>query len=315
MTRVLRWAEMEPALEKIDVVGAMEVGFRAYSAGQAVIPPVGELCFDKPPGDVHIKYGYLREGDYYVVKIASGFYENPQLGLPSSQGLMLLFSKTSGQTEAVLLDDGRLTDIRTAAAGAVAARHLAPEEVSQIGIVGAGIQARCQLAYLMKVTACRDVMVWGRNHERVGAYAREVAELGARVTVAGDAEQLARSSNLIVTTTPSREPLLQAAWIQPGTHITAVGSDSPDKQELDAAILGRADVVVADSISQCLVRGEIHRAIEGGQLTEARVVELGAVVAGTVPGRTSPEQVTVVDLTGVAVQDLQIASAVYEALR
>jgi len=315
MTSVFRWAEMEPALEKIDVLDAMEVGFRAYSAGQAVIPPVGELCFDKPPGDVHIKYGYLRDGAHYVVKIASGFYDNPQLGLPSSQGLMLLFSKSTGQTEAVLLDDGRLTDIRTAAAGAVAARHLGPENVSQIGIVGAGIQARCQLAYLLKVTACRNVMVWGRNRGRVEAYARDVAELGVRVTVAGAAEQLARSSNIIVTTTPSREPLLQAAWIQPGTHITAVGSDSPEKQELAADILGNADVVVADSIAQCLERGEIHRAIEGGQLTKERVVELGAVVGGTVPGRVSPDQVTVADLTGVAVQDLQIASAVYEALR
>ena len=142
MTTVLTWAEMEPLLKDIDVIGAMEAGFSAYSAGQAVIPPVGELCIEDPPGDVHIKYGYLTEGEHYVVKIASGFYDNPKLGLPSSQGLMLLFSKTTGQTKAVLLDEGRLTDIRTGAAGAVAARHLAPSSISQIGIMGTGIQAR-----------------------------------------------------------------------------------------------------------------------------------------------------------------------------
>ena len=313
MTKMMTWSEMEPLLENIDVIGAMEEGFRAYSNGLAVIPPVGELCFDHPPGDVHIKYGYLRTGAYYVVKIASGFYDNPKLGLPSSQGLMLLFSKKTGQIAAVLLDEGRLTDIRTGAAGAVAARYLGPKEISQIGIIGTGIQARVQLEYLERVTDCRKVMVWGRSEEHTHAYARDVTARGFEARVADDAKTLAESCNLIVTTTPSREPLLQNDWIRPGTHITAVGADSPEKQELDSAILGRADVVVADSISQCLLRGEINRAITSGHLKEERVVELGAVLADTSTGRVDPEQITVADLTGVAVQDLQIAAAVYGA--
>ena len=313
MTTVLTWAEMEPLLKDIDVIGAMEAGFRAYSAGQAVIPPVGELCIEEPPGDVHIKYGYLTEGEHYVVKIASGFYDNPKLGLPSSQGLMLLFSKTTGQTKAVLLDEGRLTDIRTGAAGAVAARHLAPSSISQIGIMGTGIQARVQLEYLTGVTDCREAMVWGRSIERAEAYAEEMKGLGINVRVAPDAQALASTSNLIVTTTPSREPLLRAEWIQPGTHITAVGADSPEKQELDGAILAKADVVVADSVAQCLLRGEIHRAIGAGLLEQDQVVELGAVIAGKVEGRRGDDQITVADLTGVAVQDLQIAAAVYAA--
>ena len=313
MTKVMTWAEIEPLLEDIDVIGAMEEGFRAYSEGLAVIPPVGELCFDQPPGDVHIKYGYLQSGDYYVVKIASGFYDNPKQGLPSSQGLMLLFDKNTGQTEAVLLDEGRLTDMRTAAAGAVAARHLGPENVSQIGIVGTGIQARVQLAYLAHVTSCRDVMVWGRSEENAQAYARDVSAQGFEVRVAANPKNLAESCNLIVTTTPSREPLLERAWIQPGTHITAVGADSPEKQELDSKILGQADVVVADSISQCLLRGEIHRAISLGALKEEGIVELGAVIGGKTKGRANSAQITVADLTGVAVQDLQIAAAVYGA--
>ena len=313
MTTVLTWAEMEPLLKDIDVIGAMEAGFRAYSAGQAVIPPVGELCIEDPPGDVHIKYGYLTEGEHYVVKIASGFYDNPKLGLPSSQGLMLLFSKTTGQTKAVLLDEGRLTDIRTGAAGAVAARHLAPSSISQIGIMGTGIQARVQLEYLTGVTDCREAMVWGRSIERAEAYAEEMKGLGINVRVAPDAQALASTSNLIVTTTPSREPLLRAEWVQPGTHITAVGADSPEKQELDGAILAKADVVVADSVAQCLLRGEIHRAIGAGLLEQDQVVELGAVIAGKVEGRRGDDQITVADLTGVAVQDLQIAAAVYAA--
>ena len=138
---VVRKADIEAALAHVDVAGAIAEGFVAYSNGRTVVPPVGELRFDAPPGDVHIKYGYVRGGETYVVKIASGFYENPLIGLPSSNGLMLVFAQKTGELRAVLLDEGLLTDVRTAAAGAVAAKHLAPPDVRAIGIVGTGIQA------------------------------------------------------------------------------------------------------------------------------------------------------------------------------
>jgi ornithine cyclodeaminase len=305
-------ADIEQVLPRLDLLPAIERAFARYSAGEAVVPPVGELLL--PGGDVHIKYGFLAGDPYYVVKIASGFYDNPKRGLPSSSGLMLLFRQDSGEPVAVLLDEGRLTDVRTALAGAVAAKHLAPPVVRRIGIVGTGIQARLQLRFLSG-TGCRDVLVWGRGEQQLAAYGEEMTAVGFDVDVTLDADEILASCDLVVTTTPATAPILRAAALRAGTHITAVGSDTAAKQELEAAILARADVVVADSRAQCRERGEIHRALASGVLAEDRVIELGDVIAGRVAGRTEDDQVTVADLTGVAVQDITIAAAVYEALR
>ena len=310
--RVITIEEIREVLPRLDPFAAMEAAFSSYSEGQAVVGPVGELLFETPPGDVHIKYGYLKGDDYYVVKVASGFYDNPKLGLPSSNGLMLLFDQKTGAGLAVLLDEGYLTDIRTAAAGAVAARHLAPKPVERIGIVGSGVQARLQLVYLAGIVACTDVLAWGRGEAQLESFAADMEDRGFTVDTTRNAAEILRDCNLVVTTTPSTEPLLHVADLRPGTHITAVGSDTPHKQELESAILARADVIVADSIEQCRYRGEIHRAIEAGAIPRENVTELGQVILGQ-PGRTSDEQITVADLTGVAVQDIQIAEAVYRA--
>ncbi|RME82322.1 MAG: ornithine cyclodeaminase family protein [Caldilineae bacterium] len=312
MTHIFTREQIERILPSLHLLPAIEDGFARYSAGDAVVPPVGELLL--PGGEVHIKYGYLRDDPYYVVKIASGFYGNPQIGLPSSNGLMLLFSQQTGTLEAALLDEGHLTDIRTAMAGAVAARHLAPPQISRIGIVGTGTQARLQLLYLSKISPCRQVLVWGRNAQHARTYRQEMEQHGFLVEIAQSPDELLHTCQLIVTTTPATCPLLYARDLRPGVHITAVGSDTPAKQELDPDILAHADLVVADSISQCLERGEIHHAVAYGVLSREHLLELGDIVAGRAPGRTSPRQISVADLTGVAVQDIKIAQAVYSAL-
>jgi ornithine cyclodeaminase len=304
----LRLDEIKAILPAVDLLTAIEEGFAAYSAGRAVVPPVGELLLEG--GDVHIKYGYLREEPFYVVKIASGFYGNPALGLPSSNGLMLLFEQRTGQLRCVLLDEGYLTDMRTAAAGAIAARHLAPRWVERIGIVGTGNQARQQLRFLHELAPC-PVLVWGRGEAQLEDYAADMVDYEFQIETTTDASDILKHCNLVVTTTPATEPLLFATDLRPGTHITAVGSDTAQKQELDPAILGRADLVVADSIKQCLERGEIHQALKAGTIADSDVVELGYIISGQYPGRSSDEQITVADLTGVAVQDIKIAEAVY----
>ena len=310
--KILTFDQIKTILPTLDLLPAIEAGFAAYSAGKAVVPPVGELLLEK--GEVHIKYGYIEAQPYYVIKIASGFYENPALGLPSSDGLMLVFDQSTGQLVGILLDEGHLTNIRTAAAGAIAAKYLAPKIVGRIGIVGSGTQARLQLEYLKEITACRDVLVWGLVPEELPAYQEEMRRQGFQVETTRNAADILRSCNLVVTATPATEPILQATDLQPGTHITAVGSDTPEKQELEAAILARADLVVADSISQCLARGEIYQALKAGQIKQEQVMELGELIAGKAPGRTLETQITVADLTGVAVQDIQIASMVHEAV-
>ena len=311
--KVYNLKEIKEALKGLDIVPAIEDGFVQYSNGNVVVPPVGELIFDDPPGDVHIKYGYIKNDDIYVIKIASGFFNNEALGLPSSQGMMLAYSQKTGVPVAILHDEAHLTNIRTAAAGAVVAKYLAPDNVDCIGIIGTGTQARLQLEYLSGIVDCKHVKVWGRHVDHTDAYCAEMNKQGYSVS-STDLESLTKACNLIVTTTPSTEPLIASDWVQPGTHITAMGSDTPGKQELDIEILNRADRVVADSIAQCIERGEIAKALEAGVLVEDEVVELGHVISGKAEGRTRADQLTVADLTGVAVQDIQITNAVLNSL-
>ncbi len=227
---------------------------------------------------------------------------------------MLVFSQKTGILQNILLDNGHLTNVRTAIAGEIAAKHLAPETINAIGVLGTGIQARMQVEYLQSVTPCREVVVWGRTPERVEEYKCYMETKGFNVTRADSPAQVASSTNLIITTTPSTTPLLFATDIQPGTHITAMGSDTDKKQELDSSILARADIVIGDSLSQCRVRGEISKALAVGLIEEKHIIELGNYISNAPPFKRDEKTISVVDLTGVAVQDIQIAAAVCQKL-
>jgi ornithine cyclodeaminase len=315
MPVVVPLAEIKKALAAIDPIPLIEEGFAAYSRGEVVVPPVGELVFNDPPGDVHIKYGYIKGDDFYVIKIASGFTNNPKLGLPSGDGLMLVFSQKTGVLEAILLDEGYLTNLRTAVAGAVVAKYLAPSRVTAVGVVGAGVQGRMQLDWLRRVRKFDEAVVWGIDEEELGVYRRDMESPGLKIRTTLRAEEVAAAANLIVTCTPATSPVLKAEWIRPGTHITAVGSDTAAKQELEAAILARADRVVVDSLSQSELRGEVFKAVSAGAIERDRLVELGRVIADEKLRRASDSEITVADLTGVAVQDIQISKAVWLAVR
>ncbi|MGZ5467604.1 MAG: ornithine cyclodeaminase family protein [Candidatus Aminicenantales bacterium] len=314
MPAVVSLAEIRKALGAIDPLPLIEDGFVAYSRGRVIVPPVGELVFDDPPGDVHIKYGYINGGEVYVIKIASGFTDNPRRGLPSGDGLMLVFDQKTGVLQAILLDEGYLTNLWTAVAGAVAAKYLAPREVRVVGILGAGTQGRMQLEWLRRVRRFDEAVVWGVNETELAAFRRDMEAPGLVIRTTLRAEDVAAAAHLIVTCTPSTRPLLQADWIRPGTHITAVGSDTAEKQELDAMILARADRVVVDSLSQSELRGEVYRAVSAGVLRRDRLIELGRVIEDPGLRRASNDEITVADLTGVAVQDIMISQAVFNAV-
>jgi ornithine cyclodeaminase len=292
-----------------DLIECIEKSFLSYSSGTAVVPPVGTLVFEQPPGETHIKYGYLKGEPYYVIKIASGFYENPSLGLPSSNGLNLVFSQKTGALECVLLDEGYLTDVRTALAGAVIAKHFSPESVSRIGIVGTGIQARLQLEYLKHVTDCRQVTVLGRSAEKTQKYCTDIEAHGFEVKAAKDANDLAAECNLIVTTTPAKSPVVTECRLQPGTLVTAMGADTVGKQELHESILQQADLIVLDSRSQCEHHGEIHKAFQKGLLADSKMQEVGELIASGYR-RGGSEDIIVADLTGIATQDILISQFV-----
>lgn len=303
--------EIKKIIRPAQVIRGQEEGFSLYSKGACQIPPFGSLHFQKPPGTVHIKHGVITGDLCYVVKIASGFYDNPKAGIASSQGLMLIFNSRTGELEAILLDQAFLTEYRTGAAGAVAAKYLAPKNVSAIGMIGTGTQAFFQLLLLKEVIPCNKVLVWGRSFEKAKQLAAHPELSHYEFEIASDIREIAKVCNLIVTTTPSRSPLLFAEEIRPGTHITAVGADGGGKQELDPQIFRIADVIAADSRAQCLQHGDISFAVQKNLIDPAKIVELGEILNDPARGRRDQSQVTVADLTGVAIQDIQIAKDVY----
>ncbi|MFZ1808912.1 MAG: hypothetical protein WAU36_16900 [Cyclobacteriaceae bacterium] len=314
MSSVVSLEKIKSCLSKCsdsDLIQIIEDGFVSYSKGDVVVPPVGHLPFTDPPGDLHIKYGFIKEDEYYVVKLASGFYNNPQLGLSASNGLMLVFSQKTGELLSVLLDEGHMTDIRTGLAGAVVAKHLAPDNVNTIGIVGTGIQARLQLRFLKSVIDCKKVIVWGRDEKKLSEYKKDPTLSDFTISTTKNITELTRQCNYIVTTTPSKTPLLLTKDIQPGTHITAVGADTPGKQELEASLFGKADLIIADSKSQCIDHGDIFHPIHKNIIKEDQIIELGTLISSK-QKRKNGNEISIADLTGVAIQDIQIAKFVYQ---
>ncbi len=306
--------EIRRSVGLAESISVIERAFTELAHGQVSLPSPMHLRVEENEGEVHIKTAHIGGTSRYAVKIASGFYRNPQRGLPSGSGMMVTFSADTGFLEAILLDNGYLTDVRTAAAGAVAADYLARRGLRTIGILGSGIQARFQVMALWEVRRFEEAMVYSRKKRNVDSYVDEMgSKLDAHFRAAPDAESAVRAADLLITATPSRQPLVKTEWLRPGLHITAMGADSPGKQELEPEILARADRVVCDLRSQCRRIGELHHALAEGVLTDdSQVAELGDLTAGQVPGRQDDEEITVCDLTGVGIQDTAIANFAVE---
>jgi ornithine cyclodeaminase len=301
-------AAMTPAL----AVEVVREAFRADGEGRAHVPPVINLDVPSARGEFHIKTAYIDGMPHIAVKIASGFYDNPSRGLPSGSGMMALFDATTGFPAALLLDNGYLTDVRTGAAGAVAAEVLARATIGTVGVIGSGVQARHQVRCLRVVRPFTRIVAWSPTRERLDEYCREMRAEGYDVRAAASVEEVCGEADVLITCTPARAPLVRCEWLREGMHVTAVGSDSPGKQELDADCLDRADLVVVDRFAQCLAFGELRHAIAAALLTRNDVhAELGQIVAGKKPGRTADRQITIADLTGVGFQDTAIASAAW----
>jgi ornithine cyclodeaminase len=296
--RILREADVRAALPMAACIEAVEAAFIAYSGGKAELPAVIHLDVPEAQGEIHVKAGHIHGSPAYAVKVASGFYAADP---PAIDGLVLVFDAATGAPVAFLLDGGSVTDTRTGAAGGVAARALAPDDVAVVAVIGTGIQARRQVEALRCVRKVGAVRVWGRNGDHAAVAAVDVGGI-----VAPTVEAAVDGADVVITCTAATEPLVRADWVAPGTHITAVGSDGAGNQELDPELLRRAEVLVVDSLEQCRRLGELQHALDVAD----RAVELGAVCTGEAPGRTTSTQLTVCDLTGVGVQDVAAANAV-----
>lgn len=296
-----------------EAVAVVADGFSGLAAGDATVPPILAILIPENNGEVDVKTAYVRGLDSFAIKIAAGFYNNVDLGLPTGSGMMVIISTKTGFPEAVLLDNGYLTSVRTGAAGAIAASYLAPKEIETAGVIGTGSQARYQMRGLKLVRNFRRLMVYGIVSDEIDRYTEEMGPLlGVEVIKAKDEETVIRESQVVVTTTPSHKPHIKADWLHPGLHITAMGSDIEEKQELYPEVLRRADLLACDRKSQCFRLGELHHGLEKGYISrDNEILELGELTSGQKPGRRNDEQITLCDLTGVGVQDTAIGLLAY----
>ena len=314
--RILREDDVRATLDMASCIEACDTAFASYSRGGASLPGVIHLNVPERQGEIHVKAGHLHGSPYYAVKVASGFPRNVELGLPPSDGMVIVFDSENGQPAAFLLDGGYLTSVRTGAAGGVAAKYLAPEQVWNVAVIGTGDQARYQLDALALVRpGFTHVSVWGRHPDRAAVLVEELPNRpglpeGCAYEVAGSVDDAVHEADVVITCTGSQTALVRGEWLKLGAHVTAVGSDAPDKQELDPSLPARADLLVVDSRRQASEIGELHHALAAGLIDDRKAVELGEICARTHPGRTSASQLTVCDLTGVGVQDVAAANVV-----
>ena len=295
-------------------IAAVERGFRALGRGEAALPDPMVLELREQQAEVHVKAAHLAGGRHIVLKVATGFYRNRARGLPSGDGMFLLLDADTGVPAVLLEEHGYLTDFRTAAAMAVTLKYLAPRDTREALLVGAGALARLTARAMLAQMPLARLTLWNRTRERAEGLAKELGQ-AVETRIAPALESAVRDHRVIVTATASTTPLVMASWVGPGAHITSVGTGSPEKIELEPALLARADKLVADRVFQTERYGNLHHAIAAGLVTRDKVyAELGDLAAGRLPGRESASEITVADLTGVGVQDAAIAQAVVEVL-
>lgn len=299
----------------MEAIGVIEDGFTRLAKGEVTMPPIMRVDVPEKNGEVDVKSAYVRGIKGLAVKMSSGFFDNYKLGLPSLSGMMILLSTRTGVPQAVLLDNGYLTDVRTGAAGAVAAKWLAPSKIETAGVIGAGSQARFQMMALKQVRDYQRLLVY--SLEGVEKYVEEMAPiLGVEIMAVDSPEEVVRNSQVVVTSTPAKKPYLRGEWLHPGMHITAMGADAEGKQELFPQALEAADRLFCDRKSQCFRLGELHHGLEAGVISEdSPITELGEVTAGMKPGREGEGEITICDLTGTGVQDTVIANLAFRKAR
>jgi len=312
-TLLLTRRDVAELLDMDACIDAVEAAFRLQAAGRSTAS--GVLGTHVEGGAFHVKTAGLRleERAYFVTKVNANLPGNDaRFGLPTIQGLALLFDAANGRPLAIL-DSTELTSRRTAAATAVAARHLSRGDSAVVTICGCGVQGRDQLRALARVRPLRSVIAVDADERRANEYAAAMrAELGLDVRVAREVAEAARASDICVTCTTSHRPILHVGDVRAGAFVAAVGADNPEKQEIDPALLA-ASTVVVDALEQCATIGDLHHALSAGAMTRDDVhAELAQVVGGSRPGRTSDEEIIVFDSTGTAIQDVAAGVVAYE---
>ena len=313
MTLILRSKEIKKIVHlESNLIPIIENAFKSLSKGEIVMPPIFRLDIKKYHGESDVKGAYIEGLDSFAIKVASGFFNNPSIGLPSSNGLMILLDSQTGILKSVLLDNGFLTDVRTAIAGAIASKYLSNEDIETVGIMGAGIQAKLQLQALLLVRSPKKIKVWARDPIKANKFVNDFKK-NLNIEFLESAENLVKKSNFVITATPSNKPLIKNEWLTKGLHITAMGSDAKHKNELDPKILKDCDVYVPDSQSQTSILGELHHALKANLIdNNNKFNDLGKIILNPSLGRKGKDDITICDLTGTGVQDTAIARYTYD---
>jgi len=309
MTIILQSEDIKKCVKlNKQLIPVIEDAFKNLAQGKTTMPPILRLDIEKYHGESDVKAAYIEGLDSYAIKIASGFFNNPKLGIPSSNGLMILLDSQTGVVKSVLLDKGYLTDVRTAIAGAIASKYLSNYDSTKAGIIGAGIQAKLQLEALTLVRKINTAYIWSRDSTKTKKFVEEINNLNVNLEVCSSVEEVLRKSEIVVTTTPSKFPLIKSDWLKKGLHITAMGSDAEQKNELDPLTIKQCDLYVPDSLSQTAILGELHHALEQNIVSSDNTYdELGNVILDSNLGRKSKDDITICDLTGTGAQDTAIA--------
>ena len=316
--RIITESELRSLVQlDLDAVECVENAFHALATKAVVMPPIMRLDIIENNGEIDVKTAYVPGVDSLAIKISPGFFDNPDLGLPSTNGLMVLFSTRTGLVEALLLDNGYLTDIRTAAAGAVAAKYLARADSRRAAILGAGVQAGLQLEALTLVRDIEAASLWARDPDKAEARAAQLAErLGIEVEARADIASAVADADIVVTATPAARPLLGPEQLHAGQHVTAMGSDAEHKNEIDPRIFATGIDYFCDRLAQTRLLGELRHAIEAGLVpADADFAEIGQVIAQQRPGRRERDDITLCDLTGTGIQDTAIATLAFQRCR
>jgi alanine dehydrogenase len=312
MSLVLTGSQVMQVLDMDLALASAGEAFRAYGEGRVNMPPKAYLTLAQ--GDFRAMYGeiFLSRDHICGLKWVNVHPGNPARGLLTVMAKIILNDPDTG-LEFADLDGTHITDFRTGAAGGIAAKYLARPDAKRLGLIGAGAQARTQVAAILRVRSIQEIVVFDRHREHSQGLAAELsATYGIKARAAGEVAEAVRGQDIVVTTTPSRTPVVAREWVSPGTHINAIGADAAGKQELAPAILSAAKVVV-DDWAQASHSGEINVALAQGELTPEQVYgSLGDIVAGKKPGRVTPEEITVFDSTGLIIQDLALGVAVYQ---
>jgi len=308
--------DIKPLLSMSEVMEAVETAFREKALGYVQMPPKVYLSYKKYNGDLRAMPSYLERLEVSAVKVVNSHPDNPRkFGLPTVMATIILVDPRNGEPLAIMSGTW-ITAMRTGAAGGIAAKHLARKDSKVVGLVGAGTQARTQLIALLNLYGeLEEVRVWSRSESTKEKYISEMKPLcegRSEISPVGNVKDAVTDADIIVTTTPSRKPIVSDEWISKGTHINCIGADAPEKEELDPSILKHAKIYI-DDWEQGLHSSEINVPLAKGIITKDVVIgELGEVIAGLKPGRTSADEITIFTSTGLAVQDAVTAKLVYD---